>query len=179
MLIGISGRKGCGKSLVASLLVEEHGFIERSFADPIKKAAVTLFQIRPCQLEGDMKEKIDERHGLSPRQKIGTDMFRNMVDEDFWVSHFKRWYEGMHEEDVVVPDVRFQNELDCIRALGGIVIRLHRSTGHGRHQLKDDHISETRIGQLLNIDHDIENNADIGALIEKVRCIIRHHGKSV
>lgn len=156
MLIGICGKKGSGKSTLASYIMSQYAYEEKAFADPIKRAAVLLFQLQPAQLEGDAKEMVDERYGLSPRQMfqlIGTDMFREMVDKEFWVDYFRRWYVQNNKKDVVVPDVRFQNEVNAIHELGGVIVRIHRSD-----VLHDNHVSESGVDLLQGIDIEISND---------------------
>lgn len=174
VLIGIAGQKGVGKDTVADFLVAHYGFHKHAFADPIKEAVVTLFQLDPMQMLGDNKEKIDPRHNLSPRQMmqiVGTDMFRNMVSQDFWTNHFKRWYLERESDNIVVSDVRFQNEVDTIRALGGRVIRIKRhveSAGEIRHTLQDSHPSETGVAALTGMSKTLVNDGSIEDLHQKV-----------
>lgn len=173
MLIGVSGRKGSGKSTLASYLVERYGYKERAFADPIKQAVLLLFQLDPRQLDGVAKEVVDHRYSLSPRrmmQLVGTDMFRDMVSKTFWVDYFKTWYSAQTTQDIVVPDVRFQNEVDVIRDLGGIVVRLVRETTSS-----DDHVSETEVDRLTGIDIEIQNDtsevSDLWTSFERERIL--------
>lgn len=168
LLIGIAGRKGAGKDTAADYLVREHGFEKRAFADPIKKAVVELFQLSPEQVVlPDLKERIDPRHGMSPRrmmQLVGTDMFRERVGPDFWLRHFMHWFEQQRSSDrVVVPDIRFQNELDTIRELGGSVIRLTRG---GRPE--DAHPSERSVDGLEGVDLELQNDSTIAQLEAKI-----------
>jgi hypothetical protein len=43
LLVGLSGARGAGKSTVAGILARDHGFVEHSFADPLKRLAALLF----------------------------------------------------------------------------------------------------------------------------------------
>ena len=178
MLVGIAGRKGVGKDTVADYLVQHHGYVRKSFADPIKTTVVDLFRLEPHQMEGDEKEAIDPRHNLSPRQMmqlVGTDMFRRMVRDSFWTDYFTEWF--LRQPDgtrVVVPDVRFQNEVDVIKSLGGIVIRIDRNndTVDGRHLLKDMHESEIGVSSLQQIDQVIMNDDTITHLCENIERLL-------
>jgi dephospho-CoA kinase len=42
LLIGFTGPPGCGKDAAADHLVTHHDFRQVAFADPIRKAALTL-----------------------------------------------------------------------------------------------------------------------------------------
>jgi hypothetical protein len=170
MIVGLVGTKGAGKDTAADHLVEQFGFKKRAFADPIKEAVTHLFHLGPEQLVGDNKEVIDDRHGMSPRQmlqRVGTDMFRGMMRDTFWVDHFEHWYVHacVAHSDLVVPDIRFQNEVDLIKRLGGTVVRIDRcKQDQGRHTEDDHHVSETGVRLLTGIDAVIQNDSTIEAL---------------
>lgn len=69
---------------------------------------------------------------LSPRrvmQEVGGDWGRRWRGEDFWVSIWAKAATrigGM----VAADDVRYENEADAVRRLGGRVIRLSPAVGH-------------------------------------------------
>lgn len=155
MLIGIIGKKESGKDTVGDYLVKNFEYQKYSFALPLKKVCKELFLLEDNQLtEHKLKEQIDIRWGMSPRQmlqKVGTDLIRNNIDEDFWIKHFKFWYKT-NKGNVVVTDCRFQNEVDIIKELGGIIIKINRNT-----QRSDKHISED-VDTLKGIDYILDNN---------------------
>ena len=76
-LIGIIGSKQSGKDTAGTYLINEHGFTRYAFGDPVKKICQTLFDLSEEQLSNHiLKEKIDPRWGISPRemfQRIGTE----------------------------------------------------------------------------------------------------------
>jgi hypothetical protein len=68
------------------------------------------------------------------------------------------WYQknntGSH--NIIVPDVRFQNEVDLIHRLGGKVVYIYRPV-----PLEDIHESEVSATQLQHIDYTIENKGTL------------------
>ena len=106
MIIGICGKKRCGKDTIADILVNTYNFTKYAFGDPIKEIARIIFNFDEEQLYGDNKELIDERWGVSPRQffqKFGTDygqfyfnkQFPNILKDKprtLWVQVFHQWY---------------------------------------------------------------------------------------
>lgn len=142
--IGLTGFAGSGKSTLARHLVEEHDFLEVSFADPIRDALINLDPLVDTSISSDQMtltapERLssvitfaggwdaakrsfpDVRRLL---QRLGTEAIRSL-DPDFWVRVALR---KAHSTDrpVVFPDVRFENEIEAIRSRGGIIGRVER-----------------------------------------------------
>ena len=118
------------------------------------------------QLWGDMKEVLDERYGKTPRQLMqafGTDFVRKHVGDRFWISKFESWYSTGLSARVVVTDVRFQNEVDAIKTLGGRIIKLQR------HAASDDDLHESEdVDALIGVDAVLDNNASL----EQLSCAV-------
>lgn len=72
-------------------------------------------------------------------QEIGTEVYR-AIDNDYWVNQWKIMVEGMKDDVVViVDDVRFQNEFDAVKSLGGTVTRI---VATNKEKVVDEHQSE-------------------------------------
>ena len=83
-IIGLCGKKGSGKDATGKILIEIYGFTKYSFADPLKRGVKEMFGFtdEQCWGEQSIKEKVDERWGISPRvalQIIGTDFLREQL----------------------------------------------------------------------------------------------------
>jgi len=163
VLIGLLAKKYHGKDTAADYLVENHGFVKLSFAKPLKDICRILFGFSDEQLYGSLKEEIDSYWQMSPRtvfQYVGTDMFRKQFNEKFWIMCLKRKYMAIIEAnpnaDVVISDVRFQNELNLVHELGGIVIKLYRPCVISN----DEHISEKNIDTIMGYDKYVKNEKD-------------------
>jgi hypothetical protein len=139
MIIGICGLIGSGKGTVGDVLVEQ-GFKKVSFADTLKDGVATIFGYDRAMLEGDSdksrewREQVDSfwsketGRTITPRlilQEFGTDCMRNGFFDGIWVSLLKKHIIN-NPGDYVVPDVRFRNEQDMIRELGGHIWRVQR-----------------------------------------------------
>lgn len=157
ILIGLIGYKQSGKDTFADYLVRNHDFKKRAFADPVKQICKIMFHLETEQMNDPrLKETIDERWGLSPRQmmqKVGTDMVRNMLGNDFWVKHMQTQHHTA-DDRIVISDVRFKNEAEWIKNKGGYLVRIIDNSLHN-----DPHPSET---EQLSIQEDIlvENKKD-------------------
>lgn len=73
MLLGIHGKAGVGKDLVSSYFVNNHDFIQLSFADPFKEFCRTVFDWDRTQLWGpsQYRNDVDGRYRES-RKTVGT-----------------------------------------------------------------------------------------------------------
>ena len=165
-LIGFAGRKGSGKDTCAAVLVDYSGFERFAFADCMKCICKGLFDLTDEQLHGHSKDEPDDRYGHSPRQLLqmfGADFIRDMVSKDFWVEKFRKFMSERLDDDppIVVSDVRFQNEVDVIRELGGKVYLINRRAAGAA----DLHRSED-VESLQNIAGSINNSWSLGDLQE-------------
>jgi len=140
MLIGLLGRMSSGKDTVARELVETYGFRQDSYASTLKDMTALLFNWDRGMLSGDTldgreaREVVDEwwseKLGIpnfTPRlalQLIGTDVFRNNFHQDIWVLSVMARYRS--DENVVISDCRFPNEVQTIRKVGGRIIQVDR-----------------------------------------------------
>jgi len=171
-LIALAGKKYSGKDTAAACLVDCHGFVRYAFADPLKDVCRSLFLFDHAQLHGHLKDVVDPRYGQTPRQlmqKLGTDFVRDQVSPTFWVDRFRSWYATQPPcTNVVVSDVRHQNEVDVIKSLGGCVCCVHRAV-----PIEPDPHSSEQVQNLQGIDLYIDNDKTIDELHVAVGAIAR------
>jgi hypothetical protein len=93
-------------------------------------------------------------------QLWGTE-YRRKQDPDYWVKRLESKLAGL--EKAVIDDVRFPNEVELIKRLGGKVIRIDRP------QLAESsHESELILDDFDGWDDVIVNDGTLGELKEKV-----------
>ena len=122
-------------------MLKEVGFQPISFASGVKDIASVMFNWRRDLLEGDnetsryWREQPDEywsqRFGrnFTPRealQKLGTEVGRDIFNKDFWVHRLEHYIND--NENYVITDCRFQNEIDFIHKHNGVLIEIERLT---------------------------------------------------
>lgn len=136
LLIGLTGAAGAGKTTVAQHLEAEWAFAHIAFADPIVDMIGALLSTagidEPYCIERGLKEQPVPGLGFSYRhmaQTLGTEWARHMLAEDFWlrVARMRLAAPAMAGENVVISDVRFENEAAFIRSLGGRIVRVDRA----------------------------------------------------
>jgi hypothetical protein len=175
-LIGIHGKARCGKDTCAAYLVKYHGFIRQAFADPLKRAAQHIFGLTDEQTwEDGYKEVVIDYWGMSPRQmfqKLGTEAGRNVFGQGLWIRRWAKFYSEFGDvANIVVPDVRFDNEADLIRGLGGKVILLTSSRGNNLDDSAKAHASEAGI-VVKPGDIPLANNSSYQSLYAKIDQVI-------
>jgi len=176
MIIGITGYIGSGKDTVAKLLCDNHGFTRFAFGDILKNM---LIEAGLMTYEEAYITKPEWARLLF--QRIGTNIFRKQVDEDYWIKALRPKLIEFFEtkgivSDVVVSDVRFINEASSIRydfnymGVGGFILNVIRFTA-----LRTDHESETEhervaTDYVFTNNYTIEDAASrIGSLVESMR----------
>ena len=131
MIIGISGKRGSGKTTLGGILVY-HGIKMYNFADTLKDNTKRLFNIGEEHVNGNLKEvPLDKLGGHTPRElMIAFGQFARKFSKDdmFWVHSLynTRLAQLAPDQIVSIADVRFPNEADFIRSKGGIIVRLER-----------------------------------------------------
>ena len=141
MIIGICGFIGSGKDTIADYLVNIHQFRRESFANTLKDAVSQVFGWDRDMLEGrtrqsrEWRERVDpwwakrlNMPDLTPRwvlQHWGTEVCRRAFHDDIWIAALENKLRNS-QDDIVISDCRFPNEIKSIKAAGGIVVRVAR-----------------------------------------------------
>lgn len=205
MIVGISGYAGSGKDTLAKYMIDNlaAGGVIMKFASTLKAVASLLTGI-PKEMFEDQEFKktymssdwdmIHRSRVLGSDsiittatkttirdflQKLGTDAIRNGLHENAWVNalvaNAKRELSENPNKWVIVTDVRFPNEAEAIRNMGGAVVRIVRP---GVSPV-NAHISETALDDY-DFDLYVQNDGteeDLSAFSTKVIHSIRNsHG---
>lgn len=165
-IILISGKAQHGKDTAAGMIrqkLREHGKTALIFhyADLLKFICAQYFG-----WDGKKDEK-----GRTLLQYVGTDVVRNR-DENFWVDYAVRLlsdFDGRWDY-VLIPDVRFKNEIECVRdaSFASTHIRVVRpGFGGNLSGAQQAHPSETAMDGTAP-DHYIYNDGTLDDLRAKV-----------
>ena len=213
MIIGICGLIGSGKDTIADYLQNIHQFRRESFAHALKDAVAQVFGWDRELLEGRTKEsrawreqvdpwwanRLDMPH-LTPRyvlQVWGTEVARKSFHDDIWIAALENKLRKT-QDDVVISDCRFPNEIKAIKAAGGIVIRVTRGpepewyslaeiVNRGPTKNTEWRLSKTRLEEYkihasetawvgTKFDAVIDNNADgLDNLYSQIKNLVQDH----
>ena len=126
LVVGISAKMGSGKSTLADHLVQEHGFVVFSIADPIKHAVARKTN---TSFDDNKQRKgiVVDGMTLGDRQVAYGGLKRTKYGPTYWVK--KLWDDCVLTSGgrrIVIDDVRMECEAEFLQALGVHLLRLER-----------------------------------------------------
>lgn len=153
MIIAFAGGMGTGKTTAAGLIKKaSDSSIILNFAAQVKNIARDCFGW----------DGIKDEKGRRLLQIIGTEAGR-AYNPDIWVEDMRKRAKickDLGYLNIIIDDLRFDNEADFIHSLGGYIILIKRDT-----KIKSSHASEQGIKYYDDI---IVNNSDLSDLEQLV-----------
>lgn len=181
VVIGIAGKKRSGKDTVAKALIEcarreDITASRRALADALKEECASMLAplLHPRKSYSAI---LAEMHADDTKERYrlllqwwGTEFRRGMTRDSYWVDNLRTWIlrncKG-EREIVVVPDVRFPNEVEMIKQLGGVVVNVNRPFLDAG----DHHVSERALDEFQDWDYVVNNISDLEGLEWEARRI--------
>ena len=181
-LIGLVGYAGAGKDTVGSILLENHGFQRRAFADKLRELALAMDFVWGPEAQRLSLSGIVEDYGWDYAKRNYPEVRRFLQDigqghrrvfgEDFWVRQILgrtdsrlHWILG---PATVITDVRYENEAQRILQLGGHLIVIARR-GCG----PNSHLSEGYAEWIHRYEHSLVcNDSTIEDLATSVEAVV-------
>lgn len=186
--IGLFGKIGSGKTTTQNLIynflqTKENLIVESfNFSDSLKQLCNEIFEYIPEKAffgsQKDKNENYSSYYNLSGRkimQIIGTDVFRSLIDENYWVKiSIMKLFKKYNENQTFVficGDIRFENELNIIKKFeNNIIIKIERNFN----DYQSTHISEELLS-FFSYDFLITNNINnIDELKKKINSVINN-----
>jgi hypothetical protein len=146
-VIGLTGYAQSGKDTVASILVKKYGYRRVAFADKIRDFLYELNPMVACSPTGYLQDLVNlvgwDKAKQEPQvrrllQDLGVSG-RKLLYPNVWVTAALTNISG--GDRVVVTDVRFENEAEAVKHMGGQLWRVKR-LGFGP---INDHVSESEL----------------------------------
>ncbi len=176
-VIALCGPRRVGKDTIANYLAG-YGYEHIKITAPLKAVCKTLFHFSDDQLETDIKEVVDPRWGVSPRQVmqfLGTEVFQYKVQEllpqmgrNFWINSLTTLIETNPDKKYVISDLRFLHEHKALEKFDMLTIKI--SSNRVQHNSTDLHQSECEY-QNIHTDVHVPNNGTKEDLYTKIDTI--------
>ena len=154
IILGISGKIGSGKDFVTQYIIKsmpQYSFQAKSFAYNLKhiSAIISGMPVESMFTHEGKNTVLDIYDGITVgrlQQLIGTELFRDNFDKEVWVKSLFAPFD-VEMDNWIVSDVRFVNEAEYIKNIGGILIRLEGDPAGVRASSTRDmcHPSETEL----------------------------------
>lgn len=196
-IIGLCGSIGAGKDTVAAYLQTQYSYTSLPFAQKLKEVALDVFDLDSRCVFGTQEQKAEPidhvrdasgqpRSGRTILEMLGTEGFRS-IDPDVWVKYAMRNIDNHRPEFTwVIPDVRFRNEFEAIRARGGVIWEVvkvggpdHGRTGHRSDQewrsIPRDNTVVARFGDIEGLRIAVDRALAEGSLHGELRGV--QHGE--
>lgn len=190
IVIGISGKKRAGKDTAAQIMRAKalaSGFtvVRRALADLLKEECATAISEEADHYDLSYENVLKEMNtdGVKEKYRLllqwwGTQFRRHMCGEDYWIRAMRLWIEchtisnemmqpghPSPKQMILIPDIRFPNEVEMVKQLGGFVIRLNRPETDS---VADTHISECALDDFTEWDGIIWNREGLDVLRESI-----------
>lgn len=181
-IIGLSGKKRHGKDTTGGIIETLRPNVVRiAYADALKREVaemiVSYVEKNPKQWAGGViydekliqhyvdlmnNDQIDPETGVAYKEQFrlvlqwwGTEFRRKLFGDDYWRKRLEDKLKGLDPEAIaVITDVRFPDEANQIKMLGGVMVRINRPgmPPSGTHE------SETALDNYASFDYHLNND---------------------
>jgi hypothetical protein len=166
-IIGIAGRKRSGKNTFAEMLQVKHQYQQIAFSDALWNvllAADPWIDPKGWRLSQIMHDTTrDEAKMMFPEirrllQRLGSEGVRDNIGVDTWLNVVTDKIIANPTTSFLVTDVRFENEAQRIRELGGKIIKIERpgvEESYGSNHASEQFVAAIQEDMLVNNESDL------------------------
>ena len=168
-ILGISGKRGTGKTTLANILEAKYGWTQIPLAEKLKEKCREEFNLNYAQTDGELKESMTE-YKKTPREiMISMGQWYRSIDPFFWVKQVfnemdkfdKRCEESNFNHKYVISDIRFVNEAAYFQMNNAFLVRLERHQHLNIYKEPLNDVSETDLDYYPDFDYIIPENRNI------------------
>lgn len=163
-IIVISGKQYSGKDTVAKLLLAELKTFKRiGIGDAIK--------IMYGKQNGLMFEEIEANKAVHRTGLIELGDLGRRQDPDYWLNIILNM-----DEDIIVPDLRLEHELDVFKANNAYMIRVEASLEARKARgviTNENDLTETALDGYTGWNYKVDNSFDYAVLQENIKPLIK------
>ncbi|WP_172384871.1 hypothetical protein [Streptomyces sp. MNP-20] len=184
--VALIGKSRSGKDTVAQMLAAHGGYTRLAVADELRRAALRLdpyIPLRYTQTPVRLSTLI-RRLGWETAKDQFPEVRRVLqeygqavreLEPEIWLRPVVGQLRQGTEWNLpcVVTDVRYLNEVEAVRAEGGVIVRVERP-GSGLSGSAARHPSETEL-DALEPDHVLRNDQGLAGLMTRVRALYFNH----
>ena len=171
-LIGFLGHQGVGKNYLAETILpkilNKKNTVILAMADHFKVDSICKYNLEYDKVFGEK-----DYYTRKKLQEIGTEEGRCKYGEDIWVNILATWIKTLNKrgtERFIITDLRFQNEVDWCKSMGGTVIKINAPNRYMKRveneSMKNNsnkesiinHPSESGIDKISNYDYIVDND---------------------
>lgn len=128
-VILLCGYKRSGKDTFAKYVESKYDYKHLKISQNLKDVLKVIFGFTDEQLEGKLKDTIDDKWKITPREAmifVGTDMFQYkitellpQIDRNFWIEKIVNDITQITDsnQNIVISDLRFNHELNRLLQL--------------------------------------------------------------
>ena len=166
--IAFMGKKSSGKDTCFELISQIYeNCVNLKFAGPLYK--ILTYAQNTCKFKVEKDRKF--------LQYIGTQWGRD-IDKNVWLNLMKESIENNNDKNIIITDLRFQNEFDYLKKNNFIIVKLVRDYIPTEQECEKEslHISENDLNECTSFDYEIyNNNLTLDKLSLLLKSIITSH----
>lgn len=169
MLIGLTGKMGVGKTTALAILSSyTENFNNVKFAQPLYDIQEFIYS----RISSAYDRPPDFNKDRKLLQFIGSDWGREVIDKDLWIKIWKKTVSQLPNNSIITcDDVRYNNEAEAVRSMGGNVIEILSSKASSRISTTNgffNHMSEQGISNNL-INYTALNDGTLAEFHDKLK----------
>lgn len=189
IVVGLGGYLRSGKDTVADHLVSEHGFVKMGMSDPLHEMMMRFnpaIFVNPTEAKKANEGNTDIAYKITygfhsysfltevlgyveakkikgyreALQKFGTDVVRNMIDENTWVKLAEKRIREQTEQGnhVVMTSIRFKNEVKLMSKIDAATLWINRpGTGGESTHASENNVNYTDFGSVIENDDTLDH----------------------